>query len=316
MREIGGYMELDKHYGSIYHDDAVALNCGRACLEYLVKAKNISKIYIPYFCCDSVLTPLKRHGIGYEYYHIDSDFRPVFDKELKKDEWLYIINYYGQITNDEILVYKEKHERIIADYAQSYFQKPVSGVDTLYTCRKFFGVSDGAFLYTDRLLDGLSQDESFERIHFVLGRYERNAEEFYKESANNNEMFDAQEVKAMSKLTENLLRALDYNWIKKRRTDNFEFLNENLGKHNKLSIKNTVGAFMYPFYAENGEKIRKTLQKEKIFIPTLWPDVFEICPEGSIEYDYAKNILPIPVDQRYDCNTMAYLVEKIKNFNI
>lgn len=26
---------------------------------------------------------------------------------------------------------------------------PVENVDTLYICRKFFGVADGAFLYTD-----------------------------------------------------------------------------------------------------------------------------------------------------------------------
>ena len=314
MREIGGYMELDKHSGSIYHDGAVALNCGRACLEYLIKAKNIKKLYIPYFCCDSVVTPLKRYGIEYEFYCIDKEFRPIFDKELNEDEYLYVINYYGQLSNNEILDYKEKHKRIIADFSQSYFQKPVIGIDTLYTCRKFFGVSDGGFLYTDKLLDGLIQDESFERIRFVLGRFERGAAEFYEEAANNNDIFDAQGLKRMSKLTENILRSLNYDEISEQRTDNFKFLNQQLGEKNKLSVKNTTVSFMYPFYAENGQELRKKLQQEKIYIPTLWPDVFENCSEESLEYDYAKNILPLPVDQRYDYNTMAYLVEKINSF--
>ena len=36
-----------------------------------------------------------------------------------------------------------------------------------------------------------------------------------------------------------------------------------------------------------------------IYIPTLWPNVLEECPQGSLEYHYAADILPIPVDQRY-----------------
>lgn len=34
MREIGDYIELDKQDGSLYHDDAMALNCGRSALEF------------------------------------------------------------------------------------------------------------------------------------------------------------------------------------------------------------------------------------------------------------------------------------------
>ena len=309
--EIGGYLELDKHSGSIYHEEAVALNCGRACLEYLIRAKKITKLYIPYFCCDSVLSPCVRCGIEYEYYHIDQNFHPIFNKALKENEWLYVVNYYGQLTNEEIKGYQEKYKRVIADYAQSFFQMPPSGIDTIYTCRKFFGVSDGGFLYTDKSLGELAQDESYERIHFVLGRFERGAQEFYEEAANNNDIFDHEPMKAMSKLTENLLRSLDYDMICQKRTENFAFLNAQLGEKNELSPTNPVGAYMYPFYIKNGAELRKKLQKEKIYIPTLWPDVFGVCTEKDIEFDYAKNILPIPVDQRYDKETMSYLVERI-----
>lgn len=59
---------------------------------------------------------------------------------------------------------------------------PVEGVDTIYTCRKYFGVSDGAFLYTDtKPQRNLPQDESYDRMHFLMGRYERSASEFYNE---------------------------------------------------------------------------------------------------------------------------------------
>ena len=62
---------------------------------------------------------------------------------------------------------------------------------------------------------------------------------------------------------------------------------------------------------EHGAEIRKRLQENKIFIPTLWPDVLENCDKTSLEYRYAKNILPIPIDQRYGMEEMEFIVDEI-----
>lgn len=71
-------------------------------------------------------------------------------------------------------------------------------------------------------------------------------------------------------------------------------------------------AFMYPLLVQNGSEIRKALQKEKIYIPTLWPNVLKECPADSLEYHYAADILPIPIDQRYGKEDMRCLVDTIK----
>ena len=55
MREIGGYIEFEHYNGSMFHDGAVALNCGRSALAYLWETKKIQKLYLPYFLCDSSL---------------------------------------------------------------------------------------------------------------------------------------------------------------------------------------------------------------------------------------------------------------------
>lgn len=94
-----------------------------------------------------------REGYLYEYYRISSDFLPVFDKELSDNKYLYIVNYYGQISNEQIKKLQEKYEHIIFDNVQAFFQKPVQGIDTIYSCRKFFGVPDDAYLSTDCLLE-------------------------------------------------------------------------------------------------------------------------------------------------------------------
>ena len=116
----------------------------------------------------------------------------------------------------------------------------------------------------------------------------------------------------MSKLTENLLHGIDYEIVRKKRTQNFAYLKEKLHSLNKLNLVVPDGAFMYPLYIKNGAEVRKQLQAKKIFIPTLWPAVFNLCEETELEYDMARNILPIPVDQRYGIEDMKYIAREIQ----
>ena len=312
MIEIGGYIELDTYRLPMLHENAIKLNCGRNALAYLIESKNIKKLYIPKFNCDCITDLCKRMNIDFDTYSIDKSFRPIFNKELNAGEWFYLINYYGQISNTEIEVYKGKYKNIIVDNAQAYFQMPVEGTDTLYTCRKFFGVSDGAILYTDKKLNRkLDIDESFNRMRFVLGRFERSASEFYIESSENNDLFDNESIKYMSKLTQNLLHGIDYGYVGKKRTTNFEYLDKIFKDKNQLQLCTPNGAFMYPLLVSNGAEIRKELQQKKIYIPVLWPNVLNECSEESIEYNFAKNILPLPCDQRYSEEEMEYMSKLI-----
>lgn len=314
MKEYGGYIEFENYHGSMLHDGAISLNCGRNALAYLCEAKKIKKLYLPHFLCSSVPDLCDKIGVEYGYYHINEKFEPLFELELSENEWLYIVNFYGQLDFDYLTTCKQKYNHIIVDNAQNYFQMPVEGVDTLYTCRKYFGVSDGAFLYTDMILNRtISQDESFERMHFLLGRFERSANEFYSEYVANNKLFATEPVKHMSRLTNNLLHGIDYEMIAMKRQSNFDFLNVEFQGINELKLKSVYGAFMYPLLIQNGSVVRKELQKEKIYIPTLWPNVLEECNSDSLEYRYAANILPLPIDQRYEIEDMKYLAEVIKS---
>lgn len=309
MREIGGYIELDTYRGKMLYDNAIKLNCGRNALDYILKAKNIKKIWMPKFMCDSCNKVFERNCVQVKYYSIGIDFKPIgFHRQ--NEEWLYLVNYYGQHSNDYI---KTLGNNIIVDNAQAYFQEPIHGVDTLYTCRKFFGVADGAILFTDKQIPVVEQDESYSRMNFLLGRYERRASEFYSGYVSNNDLFANEPIKIMSKLTNNLLHGIDYEFVKQRRIENFKYLHKKLKDINKLTLNTPEGAFMYPLYVENGSEVRKRLQKQKIYIPTLWPDVFEICEVDTIEYDMAKNILPLPVDQRYNVEDMTYIEQIVMN---
>ena len=309
MKEIGGYIELDTYHLPMLHEGAIALNCGRNALAYVIRARGIKRIKIPYFLCDSVSNVCQREHVNVSYYHIGMDFRPV-DVHLDEDEWLYLVNYYGQLSNEDIRAYIDEYKKVIVDQAQSYFQVSIEGIDTIYTCRKWFGVPDGAFLYTDtRLSEELPIDESYERMGFLLGRYERTASEFYKDYSENNKYFANEPIKRMSKLTYNLLHGIDYKAVEKRRNDNFIFLHDRLEDINQLVIQPT--SFMYPLMIKDGDRIRKTLQQRNIYIPTLWPSVFDITDKDDNAYKMVENILPLPIDQRYTVEDMEYMVKEI-----
>ena len=309
MREIGGYFELDQFINKPYYENLVELNTGRNALLYLVKAKKISKIYLPYFLCNSVSDVLSKYKIDYEYYNVGKDFFPIFEEKLKEDEYLYIVNYYGQITDDVTRKFKKEYKNIILDNTQSFFQKPIVGVDTIYSCRKYFGVPDGAYLSTDVVLnERLEEDQSSFRMKHILGRFEGKASDYYIEFKKNDETFKELPIKSMSKLTRNILGAIDYEKVIETRNRNFEYLHNRLRNKNILDIKLPYGPFAYPFYMENGIGTRKKLAEKKIYIPTLWPNVLKENHEDSIEYDYAANILPLPCDQRYGVEDMDKIV--------
>ena len=313
MKEIGGYFGLEEFSGKEYYPDLIAVNNARNALLYLLKARGIRKLYIPYFLCNSVSGVCEREGYAYEYYGIGEDFTPIFDKKLDEGEYLYVVNYYGQICDETVKALERKHKRIILDNVQAFFHKPMPGIDTVYSCRKFFGVPDGGYVSTDARIDGeLATDVSMDRMKHVLGRYEGEcANDYYSDFKANDRSFADLELKSMSSLTHNILRAIDYSAVKSKREENFKILHSALGEKNKLNIRIPTGPYAYPFYCENGMEIKRQLAQKKIFVATLWPNVLNMT--DSLEKDYAENILPLPCDQRYSAEDMEYLVKTISD---
>ena len=314
MKEIGGYIEMSKGREIEYHKNAIALNSGRSCIEYLIRAKKIKKMFIPYFLCSSIRGLCEKCGCEYELYNILRDFTPDLNVVPKENEYILVINYYGQITEKTIDDIKTKYQNIIVDNTQDFFRMPQDNTDTIYSCRKFFGVPDGAYLYSNSFIDDeVETDISYQKMQFLMGRLELGAEEFYPEYVKNNSTFAKENMKYMSVLTHTLLGNEDYNFVKNKRTENFEFLHSKLENKNKLKLIVPNGPFMYPLLLENGEAVKRKLIEKKIFVPTLWPAVFDVCKDESVESYYSKNIVPLPIDQRYGIEEMKYILEVLRN---
>jgi hypothetical protein len=312
MKEIGGYLEFERFYGSEYYEDLLRFDSVRTCLLFIIKQRNFKKIYIPYYLCGCIKEVLHHHNIDYEFYNINEDFIPIFDKKPGINECLFFVNYFGQFSNSELIQYKQIYSNIFVDNTQSFFQKPVKGIDTAYSCRKYFGVSDGAYLSTDlpviNIYQELPFDDSSKKMFYTMGRFETSGDQYYDTFLENEAIKRGQSLKKMSLLIQNILKGINYQRVIDIRTRNINYITNNLNIENKIQIKNTGGLFFYPLLIKDGNNIKNRLIKKKIYVPTLWPNVLSDASKDSIEYYYANNLIPLPIDQRYDTDDMKYML--------
>ena len=315
MEPIGGYFSLELPKHEEYHKDAIRLNTGRNCLEYILRARRYTKVYIPYYTCEVILEPFHKLNVNYEFYHINQEFEIVDNIQLKVDEALLYTNYYGLKQRYVEYLAEQYGQQLIVDNTQAFYDKPVNGIDTFYTCRKFFGVPDGAYLYTDQLLDDeFEQDESYERMSFLLKRIDLGAEAGYADFREQSHLLVGQSIKRMSKLTERLMQSIDYQWVAKRRRENFELLHQSLEGSNKyhVHLPSEAVPMIYPYLTER-KNLREYLIKNRIYVARYWPNVLEWTNEGDIENQLTLQTQHLPIDQRYAAEDMIRIIDIINH---
>lgn len=301
-KAIGGYPELELRKGEHYHKYALCLNTARNCLEYILRAKKYTKVYMPYYTCEVMLEPLKKCNVDFEFYHINLELEPIELCELKSTEAFLYTNYYG-LKQDCVVRLAEKYgKQLIVDNAQAFFAKPLKGIDSFYSARKFFGVADGAYLYTDTILDlQLEKDISYERMMHLLIRADVDAESGYADFRKNDDSLNNNPIRLMSNLTEKILCSIDYDNIKRIRRENYILLDTKLSSSNGISLcldEESV-PMVYPYLVSNAS-YRDIFLKNRIYIAKYWDNVSKYCDVDDIEYTLLENLLPLPINLNND----------------
>ena len=315
-REIGGYLQLESYRGAPVHRGAVALDCGRNCLAYLAELRGIEAAWLPDWLCGSVRGVCEREGVTVRTYAIGEDMLPAYDFEVGAGEWLYLVDYYGQLGSEDVgEALRRSGGRLIVDETQGLYRSAWEGADTLWTCRKWLGVPDGAYLATwdgARIKRGLPRAESRGRMTQILGRTERSSSEFLGAHREADASFVSEPVSRMSVIAESLLAAVDHEAVKTRRRENWAVLHAELDGRNEVELRIPEVPFMYPLLVPDSEGMRQILARLGIFVPTLWPDVLSDTTSGRTARHFAKDILPLPLDQRYGADDMEYVARMVK----
>lgn len=313
MQAIGGYFSLELPKGSEYHINAIRLNTGRNCLEYILRARGYKKVYLPYYTCEVILEPFKKLGVSYEFYHVDINLEIPDYFSLTGDEALLYTNYFGLKQRYVEHLAEKNGKRLIVDNTQAFYAKPIEGIDTFYTCRKFFGVPDGAYLYTDNVLDDeFEQDKSYDRFTHLLKRIDISAEEGFADFRKNDNVLDNQPIRMMSQLTLRMMQGIDYDAIANQRRENFKSLHAALNSSNDLHLELADDAvpMVYP-YLTPIKGLRERLIENKVFVARYWPNVLDLTTKDGIENLLTYQMQPLPIDQRYGAEEIKRIIDII-----
>ena len=323
MKELGGYTELSGLIsGEEFHKNAnFKFNTVTNSIIFCIKNRGYNGIYLPYYNCEVVRKKIINAGIKVKYYHIDENFYPVINNhEIEKNFGFLYVDYFGINYSNSKKIYST-FNNVIIDNSQAFFSKRINQVDTIYSPRKFFCVTDGAYIYSNvknNIFDNIKPDKSYHRYSSIFKRLEENANDAYDIHKNNEKEIEEQNIMIMSKSTQYLLHCIDYKKNSQKNLENFKFLHSQLKYHNKINIdidhieKNSLIPMIYPFLIN--KDIRNNLINNKIYVSNWWKYLLQEVNLNSFEYRLSKYLLPLPIDYRYQTQNLNIIIKNIQQF--
>lgn len=318
--EIGSFIELQfpkglEHYSQT--ENIARLNTGRLAIWHAFRVTGAKAIWIPHYQCDTVRDTFIRKGVKVKYYYTDRDWYPI-DLTPTDDEAVLYVNYYGVMSNSRMRELASLSKHSIIDNCQAFFCEPIEWAINIYSCRKFVGVPDGAYVIGQGVgmyVDEYPQCYSSDTAVFLLMRLEYGCEgKGYEARSVNEHRIDAEDCMKMSKLTRAILDGTDYEYIQRKRRENFAYAHELFGRINQLNPlqyydENTI-PMVYPLVVEDDALIQK-LFAAKHFQGHWWSYICNELPKECFEHWISRYVIPITIDQRYGREELEYLASVI-----
>jgi dTDP-4-amino-4,6-dideoxygalactose transaminase len=342
-KEIGSYFNIP--FNLIFKKKincfpkTILLSSGRDCLSYIIESNKWgcnNRILMPSYLCESILEPFKKKKIKIIFYKIKKSME-IDHKDLKlkiskgKFDAILTIDYFGLIKQ-ELQKFPEKEKIIhLNDQVQSFLSNTKKEGDYIFNSyRKFLCLPDGSYLkvknkskeqiklkrsiphslfIVTKLISGLLKNIPFLKLMF-RALFE----------ISEKKLINYDKPAKMSKISKILLSRTNFVEIKKKRRENYLFLNDKIKEMKNIKpliskIKAEDCPIGFPIICKNRDKLKKHLIKNKIYPPIHWNLPKEINKkEFKDSWNISKNILTIPIDQRYDEKDMQRIVNVINKY--
>lgn len=317
--EIGSFLELQFPKGREYYSqekEIKRLNSGRTAIWHACRITACETIWLPYYQCDTVREFLKKKEILIKYYRIDKDFNPE-GLAPTDNEAVLLVNYYGIMSRNRMEELAGKYTHSIIDNCQAFFCEPIPTALNVYSCRKFIGTPDGAYVIgKDAQQYDYPQCFSSDTAAFLLKRIEYGCEGIgYLSRQINEHRIDMEDCMIMSKLTRAILDGTDYEEIKRKRRENFEIARELFDEINLIDVNqyydNKTVPMVYPLVIEDDGLLTK-LQAAKHFQGHWWSYLCDEMPVDTTEYWLSRYVIPITIDQRYGRKELEYIKKVVE----
>lgn len=310
MRSIGGYLELDPGNGSSWHTDATAFDLGRHALEAILRARGYSRLHAPRYTCDVLGAAINRSGVELLLYEVDDRLEPLLPMAaLQEGDALLCTNYCG-LKEDMVDRLARTHKNLIVDNAQAFYAPLPAGADGFVSCRKFFGVADGAYAICDAIKSPPAATASTaERYAHLFTALEQGIESGFPLSQAHERRLDEAPVRCMSRFTRALLSRVDHELVIAARRRNRDRLHAALGATNQLPIDPAAASvpMAYP-YLSGAPGLRDRLLAARIYVPRYWPATLAPLSATDGGRLFSEQVLFLPVDQRYGDEDMDRMI--------
>lgn len=336
-KEIGSEFWLDaelRNENLASHETLVL--SGRTAIDAIIKdilkTRKVRNVYMPAYCCDSMIDPFLRNGIKVNLYDLDFNegLHYNVDGDLQTDIF-YVNNYFGYentISYDIIEYFKHKGAIIIYDKTHSLFMTNDT-IDALadYTfasIRKWMGVVDGAVVgkrnggldldlneypYMQCKLDAMR-----DKAKYINGNTTINKQQFLdKYSEFGHHLSEEYQGYKMDDLSVGIWQQSDKAAIREQRRENAAVLHleKRLNYLGKLSV-NSCPIFVPILFDSTEERnaIRRSLIENKIYCPIHWPKNALVTPDMKVNRIFDTE-LSLICDQRYTEADMERIINVI-----
>ena len=363
IKEIGSEFWIQKNYNDNHNDNIFQVNefkknttfllSGRTAIDYAIhlieKKMKVNSVYMPSYCCNSMLTPFLEKNIKIEFYTVLFDGEKfIYDIDCdKKCDIFFAMNYFGFTINNMdyyIDMFKTKNSYVIEDATHSLLSKRKYNIKSdlvVASLRKWFPIISGGILiannnecaeYMKDDIENLKHNEIYiplkqkamlEKNIYINQRDDTNKEEVLNKFKNANHILDIdyKSYKIDTQSYEILHKINLQEVIQKRRNNTkiiYDYLkNQKTIKYVKdINIEEDCPLFIPIFLKKNKrDNVKKYLVGNKIYCPNHWPIPDLITDKNQKEiYNMELSLI---CDQRYsekemekETNTINYFFEE------
>lgn len=336
--EIGSHFHLD--YNEI--GDFAYTFSGRSAIELVLKDilnnKKISSVYMPSYCCSSMVQPFVDKEIDIIYYKViyKAGRGLVYEIDTSTNcDIFFAMSYFGLDDHRQDTIIESFSKRgiiIIEDITHSLFRNVISYDNIEYSfasVRKWIPIASGGFVKktTGSFIEKptLSSDdivnlkfEAMNEKHSYLEGIDVSKESFMEKISSFEKNFTKLDssYKIDSKSLK-IINGLDLVRMKEQRINNGKTLYKGLERFDlvELLIPNPdfskACPLFVPIMVKEGlrDDLRKFLISNNVYCPVHWPD--HVGESGQIQ----ESELSLICDQRYDENDMEYIIELIGDWH-
>lgn len=312
---------------------------GRTAIMYVINDilksnKDVKRVYMPSFCCESMLQPFLEKDINIIYYNVSYNNKIMYNIDTnKKCDIFFAMNYFGFVStnmHEYIKEFSRKGVIVIEDITHSLLcdQNYCSNSDYLVvSLRKWFPIITGgmavklkgSFLEQENYNENadivkIKREAMLLKQMYINNLKNVNKDEYLKLYRTADAILDRDYNNYLiDKESYRIIWNLDIEFIKQRRKQNAKAIYKTL-ENTRLNflipkLEESDCPIFVPIYLDIDEKqqLSKFLIENQIYCPSHWPKPNCLCDSNLYNRE-----LSLICDQRYTENQVKEYVEKIK----